>query len=125
VPLHPAAVSALRQTRQRTVLDSAVIPFASKRDGNRLVAVNQAGEPFHPSTWGHMFDKLVKAAGVRRVRLHDVRHTAATLMLQAGVTPVVVAGILGHPPNVLLTTYAHALPDAKRSAVDLLGALYG
>lgn len=53
-----------------------------------------------------------------------MRHTAATLMLQAGVTPVVVAGILGHSPAVLLSTYAHALPNAKRDAVDLLAAIY-
>lgn len=124
VPLTPEAVAALRQTRQRTLLDNPVIPFPAKRDDNRLVVVNQAGDPIHPATWGHWFDQHVKAAGLHRIRLHDVRHTAATLLLQAGITPVVVAGILGHSPAVLLTTYAHALPDAKRDAVDLLGAIY-
>jgi hypothetical protein len=116
--------AALRQTRQRTLLDNPVIPFQMKRDTNRLVIVNQAGEPLHPATWGHWFDQHVKAAGLRRIRLHDVRHSAATLLLQAGIPPVVVAGILGHSPAVLLTTYAHALPDAKRDAVDVLAALY-
>ena len=53
VPLTPEAVSALRRTRQLTMLDNPLIPFASKRDGNRLVVVNQAGDPLHPSTWGH------------------------------------------------------------------------
>lgn len=124
VPLTPDAVAALRQTRQRTLLDNPVIPFRMKRDPNRLVIVNQAGEPLHPATWGHWFDQHVKAAGLRRIRLHDVRHSAATLLLQAGIPPVVVAGILGHSPAVLLTTYAHALPDAKRDAVDVLAALY-
>ncbi|PVW05447.1 hypothetical protein DEA06_06825 [Microbacterium sp. Gd 4-13] len=124
VPLTPEAVAALRRTRQQTLLDNPVIPFQAKRDANRLVIVNQAGDPIHPSTWGHWFDRHVEAAGLRRIRLHDMRHTAATLMLQAGITPVVVAGILGHSPAVLLTTYAHALPNAKRDAVDLLAAMY-
>lgn len=124
VPLTPEAVAALRQTRQRTLVENPVIPFAEKRDVNRFVIVNQAGEPIHPSTWGHWFDQHVKAAGLPRIRLHDMRHTAATLLLQAGVPPVVVAGILGHSPAVLLTTYAHALPDAKRDAVELLAGIY-
>jgi len=123
VPLTPEAVAALRQTRQRTLIENPLIPFQAKRDMERLVIVNQAGEALHPATWGHWFDKRVKAAGLRRIRLHDMRHTAATLMLQAGIPPVVVAGILGHSPAVLLSTYAHALPDAKRDAVDVLAGL--
>lgn len=71
-----------------------------------------------------MFNGHVSELGLRRIRLHDMRHTAATLLLQAGVAPVVVAGILGHSPAVLLSTYAHALPNAKRDAVDLLAGLY-
>ncbi len=73
-----------------------------------------------PDVYGDMFQRIAKAAGLPRIRLHDVRHTVATLLLQRGIAPVVVAGILGHSPAVLLTTYAHALPDAKRDAVDVL-----
>lgn len=124
VPLHPAALAALRQTRQRTLLDSTVIPFQDKRDPNRLVVVDKAGRPVMPDVYGNSFHRIVKAAGIPRIRLHDVRHTVATLLLQRGIAPVVVAGILGHSPAVLLTSYAHALPDAKRSAVDVLGAIY-
>lgn len=61
---------------------------------------------------------------VYEVGWHDMRHTAATLLLQAGIPPVVVAGILGHSPAVLMSTYAHALPDAKRDAVGVLADLY-
>jgi integrase len=123
VPLHPAAVAALRQTRQRTLLDSNVIPFADKRDPKRLVAVDRAGRPIMPDVYRSMFHRAIKAAGVPRIRLHDVRHTVGTLLLQRGIAPVVVAGILGHSPAVLLTTYAHALPDAKRDAVEVLGSI--
>jgi integrase len=44
-----------------------------------------AGEPLHPDSVTKRFDRLVTAAGVRRIRLHDCRHTAATLMLEEGV----------------------------------------
>jgi len=124
VPLHPAAIEALRQTRQRTVLDSTIIPFAEKKNADRLVVVDALGNGIAPDVYGAMFARTAKAAGVTRIRLHDVRHTVATLLLQRGVPPVVVAGILGHSPAVLMTTYAHALPDAKRSAVELLGEIY-
>lgn len=120
----PEVVAALRRTRQQTLLDNPVIPLQAKRDDSRLVIVNQAGEPIHPSTWGHWFNRHVEAVGHRQIRLHDMRHSAATLMLQAGITPFVVAGILGHSPAVLLSTYAHALPNAKRDAVDLLAAIF-
>lgn len=98
-------------------------------DAQRLLLVrrgadNQAGDPIHPGSWGHWFNHHVKEAGLRRIRLHDMRHTAATLLLQVGVAPVVVAGILGHSPAVLMSTYAHALPDAKREAVVLLADIY-
>eukprot|EP01031_Cornospumella_fuschlensis_P018089 gene18089-22146_t len=60
----------------------------------------------------------------RKIQLHDVRHSAATLLLQAGIPPGVVAGILGHSPAAPLTTFAHSLPDAKRDAVDVLTAIF-
>lgn len=124
VPLHPAAFEALRQTRQRTILDSEMVPFPEKKNPDRYVVVNALGDPIAPDVYGAMFARAVRSAGVRIIRLHDVRHTVATLLLQRGVPPVIVAGILGHSPAVLMTTYAHALPDAKRDAVELLGDIY-
>ncbi|MFT4030166.1 MAG: tyrosine-type recombinase/integrase [Protaetiibacter sp.] len=124
VPLHPAAVEALKRTRQATVVGSAVVPLRAKRDDSRLIAVDAAGEPLTPQAYSTAFQQHAEAAGLPRIRLHDVRHTAATLMLAQGVPPVTVAGVLGHSPDVLLRVYAHALPEAKRDAVNLLGALY-
>jgi integrase len=124
VRLHPAAIIALRQTRQRTLLDSTAVPFAEKKNADRLVVVDSLGRDIAPDVYGAMFIRTAKAAGVTRIRLHDVRHTVATLLLQRSVPPVVVAGILGHSPEVLMTTYAHALPDAKRRAVEMFGEIY-
>jgi integrase len=73
-----------------------------------------------------MFDMKVKAAGLRKIRLHDTRHTAATLMLSDGVPVKTVADLLGHDPRITLAIYAHAVPglgDAAGAALSkaLLG----
>jgi integrase len=69
------------------------------------------------------FQALVAAAGVRRIKFHGVRHTCATLSLQAGVPPHVVAARLGHSVMELMKTYAHAQPGLQEDAASRLGAL--
>ncbi|HJV14093.1 MAG TPA: tyrosine-type recombinase/integrase [Propionibacteriaceae bacterium] len=57
-------------------------------------------------------------AGLRHVRLHDLRHTAASLMLAQGVSPRVVMEILGHSQiSVTMNTYSHVTPASCREAV--------
>lgn len=64
------------------------------------------------------FQRLVGAAGLRRVRVHDLRHTAASLMLAQGVSPRVVMEILGHSQiSVTMNTYSHVTPASSREAV--------
>ena len=66
----------------------------------------------------------MKAAGVPSITFHGLRHSAATLLLQAGEPAHVVAKRLGHARvEITLNTYAHALPDAQRQAAATLGAL--
>jgi integrase len=61
--------------------------------------------------------------GVRTVRLHDGRHTAATLLLEAGVHPRVVMELLGHSQMRTTTdTYSHIMPALAREAADQMGA---
>ena len=65
--------------------------------------------------------------GVREVRLHDGRHTAATLLLSEGVHPRVVMEVLGHAQMRTTTdTYSHVMPALGRDAADRMGnALWG
>lgn len=68
------------------------------------------------------FDRIARKAGISTTRLHDLRHTAATTLLVAGVDVRTAAGVLGHAsPTVTLSTYAHLMPEAQRDAVDRLG----
>lgn len=73
------------------------------------------------------FRKLNEASGLPRIRLHDLRHTHATLALEAGVHPKIVSERLGHS-TVLLTldVYSHAVPHMQRGAADQIArVLFG
>ena len=75
------------------------------------------GSPFYPNTASKRFSELVKKARIPHVRLHDMRHTHATLMLKEGVNPKTVAERLGHSSVVItLDTYSHVLPGLQEEA---------
>jgi integrase len=70
------------------------------------------------------FRPLLRRAGVPTIRFHDLRHTAATLLLSQGVHPKVVQERLGHSQiAITLDTYSHVLPSMQRDAADRLDSL--
>jgi integrase len=83
------------------------------------------GEPLQANNLGEReFARLIKAAGVRIIKLHGLRHTCATLLLQAGVPAHVVQRRLGHKKiETTLTVYAHALPAMQQDAAERLAAM--
>jgi integrase len=85
-----------------------------------LVAVNIDGSPIRPETYSKAFAAHCAAAGVPVIRLHDVRHTAATMLLDGGTTPSATAKWLGHDPAITLRVYGHVYDDALASAGDAL-----
>jgi integrase len=92
-----------------------------------LVFTNELGGPIDDRNDYREWQKLLRAAKVRRVRLHDGRHTAATLLLAEGVHPRVVMELLGHSQMRTTTdTYSHVMPALAREAADRMGsALFG
>ncbi|MEO8078502.1 MAG: tyrosine-type recombinase/integrase [Acidobacteriota bacterium] len=83
------------------------------------------GRPLQANNIGErQFKRLIAAAGVRRITIHGLRHTSATLLLKAGVAPHVVQQPLGHKRiEMTLGIYAHALPSMQQDAARRLGAL--
>ena len=82
-----------------------------------LVFSNPDGSPLSPSTVTHAFKRLAARAGLFGVRLQDLRHTHASLMLQQGVHPKIVQERLGH--STIVTTmdiYSHVLPGMQEAA---------
>lgn len=76
----------------------------------------------HRSDW-EQWRRLLASAGIaRRVRIHDLRHTAATLHLVSGTDSRVVQGLFGWTSPTLVARYAHVVDEARRQAADRLGA---
>jgi integrase len=74
---------------------------------------------FTPSAVTKRFRVLAEASGVPRIRLHDLRHTHATLALQAGVHPKIVSERLGHSTvSLTLDVYSHAVPHMQKDAAE-------
>ncbi len=84
---------------------------------------DELGKPAHPDTLSAWFGEAAKAAGLPRIRLHDLRHTCATLLLANGAQPKVVQELLGHSSvNITLAVYGHVLPGMSEHAVADLSA---
>lgn len=84
------------------------------------------GTPIDPRNLIREWHALTRAAGLPRIRFHDLRHTAATLMLLAGIDIKLVAEILGHKDaTMILKVYAHVLPHQRSEAAQMMGAMLG
>jgi integrase len=85
------------------------------------VFTTHVGTPLFPRNDYRDFRRIVAAEGLRRARLHDLRHPAASLMLAAGVNPRVVMEVLGHSQiSVTMNTYSHVSTSTARDAVGLV-----
>lgn len=82
-----------------------------------LVFSDLEGRPLRPDTITHAWVKLVRRIGLHGVRLHDARHTHASLMLKQGVHPKIVQERLGHASiQLTLDTYSHVAPRLQEAA---------
>jgi integrase len=89
-----------------------------------LIFPRADGSPEDVNNLSKRFGALRKRLGIEGLRVHDLRHTSATLALQAGVHPKIVQERLGHANiGVTLDTYSHVLPNMQREAADALDAL--
>lgn len=124
VSLSAEVVELLREHRRAQVQHRLRVGPAYK--GMGLVFASPLGGPMDPGNLRRHFARLVESAALAPMRFHDLRHTAATLMLRAGVHPKVVSERLGHATvSLTLDTYSHVLPDLQREAAEALDRLLG
>jgi len=98
---------------------------AYKKLGN-FVCIHETGNPFCPDYFTHTFKKLVSCLGYPEIRFHDLRHTFATILLQAQTNPKIAAEILGHSNTKLfLNLYAHVLDEQKIKATHKIEEILG
>ena len=91
---------------------------------NDMIFPSTIGTLMDPSNLYHNFKRMLKRAGLPDIRFHDLRHTAATLMLQQGTHPKVVQERLGHSDiSLTLNTYSHVLPGMQDEAAGKLDEL--
>jgi len=90
------------------------------------VLTNDKGFPLDKDNWrGRVFNKVLKKAGLRKIRIHDLRHTYATLRIQAGHNIADVSNQLGHHSvKLTLDTYYHWMPGKKKAEIDALDNLH-
>jgi len=119
IDLDPVTVEQLCAHRRAQQLERA--KWGSDYCDQELVVTTENGEPIHPDSFSQAFQRLVKNAGLRRIRLHDLRHTHATLAVKAGVPVKVISERLGHEsPAFTLKQYAHVIPGMQAEAAALV-----
>ncbi len=123
VPIPPELVAILRgriakQNEERLTLGPDYRDYG-------LVFTVPGGAPInHQNLSSRDFARLTEAAGVPRIRFHDLRHTSASLLLAANVNPKVVSERLGHSSiGITLDVYSHVLPTMQREAANVLGRI--
>ncbi len=89
-----------------------------------FVFTTSIGTPLHGCSVTHRFQAALKAAGLRRIRFHDLRHTCATLLLAQGVHPRIIMEILGHSQiAVTMNLYAHVIPAMQKEVAAQMDAI--
>jgi integrase len=125
IPLPARARQALetQRTRQRFTEKAAGTAWAN-RDG--LVFTDAAGRPLRPEAVSRDFGKARDVAGVPRIRFHDLRHSAATTLLAAGVPLAVISEWLGHSGiAITASAYAAIVPELLTDAADAMDRALG
>lgn len=122
VDLDAATVGSL--IAHRLQQDAEKHAFGAAYEDNDLVFAREDGSHLKPEVVSNTFRRLVAEAGLRRVRLHDLRHGQASVMLAAGVEMAVVSKRLGHSGiRITSDTYTHLLEGVGRQAAEAAAAL--
>lgn len=122
IPLESEAIQILKRYKQRQTGEKGDLGEAYQDQD--MVFCRGDGVPMHPDVFTHRFIKLTKKAGMIGFRVHDLRHTFATIALGDGIHPKIVQEILGHSNiNTTLDIYSHVLPGLKEQAMDRMGSI--
>jgi len=119
----PFALEALRRHQEH---QQVAKEKATRWVENDLVFRTSVGTPLHPDNNIFVpFKELLKEAKLPNIRFHDLRHSAATLLLSEGVHPKIVQEILGHSNiNITLNVYSHVLPGMQQGAMDKMNSAF-
>jgi integrase len=115
VALTPSTIKVLSEHRNKQALERSMLGLTLANSD--LIFSQIDGNPLRPNTITSTWISLTYRAGVKRIRLHDARHSHASLMLKQGIHPKVVQERLGHSTiAVTLDTYSHVSPGIQEAA---------
>jgi len=124
IPIGRRAAMALRAHRR--IQNEERVLAGSVWHAGDLVFADEIGRPRDGTCVSHAFGAVLASAGLPRVRFHDLRHSAATLLLEAGTHPRVVAERLGHStPSLVLNVYGHVTERMQTEATATLDRVLG
>ncbi|MFG2637141.1 tyrosine-type recombinase/integrase [Streptomyces sp. NPDC048362] len=113
-----------QQERERKIAGKRWQPTPGQPDG--LIFTTATGRVTDPRSLNRMLTILCRDAGVRRVRVHDLRHTCASLLLAQGVGARTIMETLGHSTiTMTLDTYAHVMSTTLKAAADRMDDALG
>jgi len=118
VALPPSAYLVLSEYRKTKEAEALMLSIPLKED-DLLFSTAPYGKPFLPNTVSHAWSKLIRRIGIKPIRLHDARHTHASLMLKQGIHPKVVQERLVHSSiQMTIDTYSHVAPGIQEAAAN-------
>ncbi len=117
ISLSPSTAFVLREHREQQ--ERMRQELGSTLTEDDLVFCQADGKPLLPNSVSHAWTKLANRTGQKGIRLHDARHTHASLMLKQGVHPKIVQEMLGHASiQITLDTYSHVAPGMQQDAAN-------
>ncbi|HLH58144.1 MAG TPA: tyrosine-type recombinase/integrase, partial [Streptosporangiaceae bacterium] len=134
LPLDDALVSALTELRKQQTRESEAAGTSYRAgldaldwyaQGDEYVVTDQLGIPVHPEWYSDEFSRLLKLARLRKIRLHDSRHTTLSLMEKVGVPISIVSKWAGHYDAAFtMKTYVHASDEDLRQGTKTLARIH-
>ncbi len=120
IPLLPAVVAEVKKHKARQAEDKLF--FGQAYEDKNLVFATAMGKPIDPRNFYGKHVRIIKKAGLKHIRVHDIRHTVATILLDEGENVKNVAELFGHAnASFTLNRYAHSTPEGKERAINRLG----
>jgi integrase len=134
LPLDDDLVAALTELRKRQVKESESAGPAYQAGledldwyarGDEYIVTDELGIPLHPESYSDEFTRMLKRAGLRKIRLHDSRHTTLSLMEKAGVPISVISKWAGHYDSAFtMKTYVHASDEDLKQGRQALAKIH-
>jgi integrase len=134
LPLDDDLVAALVELRKRQAHESEVAGAAYGAvlsdldwytEGDKYVVVDELWTPHHPESYSDKFTRVLKRAGLPKIRLHDSRHTTLSLLEKAGVPISIISKWAGHyDSSFTMKTYVHASDDDLKQGRQALAKIH-